>query len=50
MGDDTVKVLESLKSWQKDGLIAASQQEIKAIEDMLHALCQEDLEYFGWLW
>jgi hypothetical protein len=44
MGDDAVEALECLKSWQRDGLIAASRLDIKALEDMLYALCQEDLE------
>jgi hypothetical protein len=44
MGDDAVEALECLKSWQRDGLIAASRLDIKAMEDMLNALCQEDLE------
>jgi len=44
MGDNAVEVLECLKSWQRDGLIAASRQDVKAMEDMLLALCQEDLE------
>ena len=44
MGDDAVEALECLKSWQRDGLIAASRLDIKAMEEMLHALCQEDLE------
>jgi len=44
MGDDAVEALECLKSWQRDGLIAASRQDVKAMEDMPHALCQEDPE------
>jgi hypothetical protein len=44
MRDDAVEALECLKSWQRDGLIAASRLDIKAMEDMLNTLCQEDLE------
>jgi len=43
MGDDAIEALECLKSWQRDGLIAATKQDIKVIEDMLNALCEEDL-------
>jgi hypothetical protein len=43
MEDDAIEALECLKSWQRDGLIAASREDIKAIEDMLNALCEEDL-------
>jgi hypothetical protein len=43
MGDDAVEAVECLKSWQRDGLIAATRDEIKAIEVMLNALCEEDL-------
>ena len=44
MGDDAVEALKCLKSWQRDGLIAAFRLDINALEDMLCALCQEDLE------
>jgi len=43
MGDDAIEALECFKSWQRDGLIAATKQDIKVIEDMLNALCKEDL-------
>jgi hypothetical protein len=43
MGDDAIEALECLKSWQRDGLIAATKQDIRVIEDMLNALCEEDL-------
>jgi hypothetical protein len=43
MGDDAIEALECLKSWQRDGLIAASREDIKVIEDMFNALCEEDL-------
>jgi hypothetical protein len=43
MEDDAIEALECLKSWQRDGLIAASREDIKVIEDMLNALCEEDL-------
>jgi hypothetical protein len=43
MGDDSIEALECLKSWQRDGLIAATKQDIKDVEDMLNALCEEDL-------
>ena len=44
IGDGAVEALECLKSWQRNGLIAASRLDIKALEDMLYALCQENLE------
>ena len=43
MGDDAIEALECLKSWQRDGLIATKKQDIRVIEDMLNALCEEDL-------
>jgi len=43
MGDDAIEALECLKSWQRDGLVAATKKDIKVIEDMLNALCEEDL-------
>jgi len=43
MGDDAVEAVECLKSWQRDGLIAATRDDIMAIEEMLNALCEEDL-------
>jgi hypothetical protein len=43
MGDDAIEALECLKSWQRDGLIAATKHDIKDVEDMLNALCEEDL-------
>jgi hypothetical protein len=43
MEDDAIEALECLKSWQQDGLIAASREDIKVIDDMLNALCEEDL-------
>jgi hypothetical protein len=43
MEDNTIETLECLKSWQRDGLIAASRKDNKVIEDMLNALCEEDL-------
>ena len=43
MGDDAIEAFECLKSWQRDSLIAAAKQDIKVIEDMLNALCEEDL-------
>lgn len=42
MVDNAVKALD-LKRWQRDGLIAASRVDVKATEDIFHALCQ-DLE------
>ena len=43
MYDDAIEALECLKSWQRDGLIATTKQDIKVIEDMLNALCEQDL-------
>jgi len=46
MDGDTIEALECLKSRQRDYIsIAASRDDIKAIEDMLNALCEQDLEY-----
>jgi hypothetical protein len=44
MGDDALEALECLKSWQRDGLIAGTWKDLKAVEEMLHALCEEDLQ------
>ena len=44
MGDDALEALECLQSWQRDGLIAGTREDIKAVEEMLHALCEEDLQ------
>jgi hypothetical protein len=43
MEDDAIEALECLNSWQRDGFIAASREDIKVIEGMLNALCEEDL-------
>jgi len=45
MGDDAIEALECLKSRQRDGLIAATKQDIKNAEEMLKALCEEDIVY-----
>jgi len=37
------EALECLKSRQRDELIAASKEVIKAIEEMPNTLCEEDL-------
>jgi hypothetical protein len=39
MGDDAVKAGECLKSWQRDGSIATTRDDIRAIEEMLNELC-----------
>jgi hypothetical protein len=44
MGDDALEALECLKSWQRDRLIAVTRKGIKAVEEMLHALYEEDLQ------
>ena len=44
MGDDALEALECLQSWQRDGLIAGTRDDIKAVEEMLHVLCEEDLQ------
>ena len=44
MGDDALEALECLRSWQRDGLIAGTREDIKAVEEMLHALYEEDLQ------
>ena len=43
MGEDALEALECLRSWQRDGLIAGTREDIKAAE-MLRALCEEDLQ------
>jgi hypothetical protein len=43
MGDDAVKAVGCLKSWQRYGLIAATRDDISAIEEILNALCEEDI-------
>ena len=43
MEDDAIEALDCLKSLQRDGLMAASREDIKVIEDMLNALSEEDL-------
>jgi hypothetical protein len=40
LGDDVINALECLKSWQRDGLIAASCDDMS----MLDALCEDGLE------
>ena len=42
-GDDVLEAVECLKSWQSGGMIAATKEDVKAIEQMLAALCEEDL-------
>jgi len=42
MGDDVLEAVECLKSWQRDGMIAATKEDVKTIEQML-VLCEEDL-------
>jgi hypothetical protein len=44
LGDDVINALECLKSWQRDGLIAASCDDIRELESMLDALCEDGLE------
>ena len=44
MGDDSLEALECLKSWQRDGLVAATREDIKAMDEMLAALCEVDLQ------
>jgi hypothetical protein len=46
MGDDVFEAVECLKSRQRDGMIAATKEDVKAIEPMLDALCEEDLVFF----
>lgn len=36
--------MEFLQSRQRDGLIPKTQEDIKAVEKMFHALCEEDLQ------
>jgi len=43
MGDDILEAVKCLKSWQRDGMIAATKEDVKAIEQMLATLCEEDL-------
>jgi len=42
MGDDVLEAVECLKSWQRDGMITATKEDVKTIEQML-VLCEEDL-------
>jgi hypothetical protein len=45
LDDDVINALECLKSWQRDGLIAAScDHAIRELESMLDALCEDGLE------
>jgi hypothetical protein len=44
MGNDALEALHYLNSWQRDGLIAVIRKDIKAVEEMLHALYEEDLQ------
>ena len=44
MGDDALEALECLRSWQRDGLIAGTPEDTKAVEETTHALCGEDLQ------
>jgi len=43
MGEDVHEALECLRSWQRDEMIAARKEDSKAIEQMLDALCEENL-------
>ena len=42
MGDDALEALECLQSRQRDGLIAGTREVIRAVEEMLYVLCEED--------
>ena len=44
MGDNALEVLECLQGWQRDGLIAGTRGDIGAVEEALHAFCEEDLQ------
>jgi hypothetical protein len=41
---EAVNALECLKSWHRDELISASHAEITELEDMLNALCIQQLD------
>jgi hypothetical protein len=43
LGDDAINALECLKSWQRDGVIPATKEDIKEMEEMLCALCEVEL-------
>jgi hypothetical protein len=43
MGDDAVEAAECMNSWQRDGLIAATRDDIRAVDEMRNALCEEDI-------
>jgi hypothetical protein len=43
-GDDALGALDCLKSWLRDGLIVETRKDINAVDEMLHALCEEDLQ------
>jgi hypothetical protein len=47
MEDDAVEAVECLKGWQRDGMIAATMDDIGAVEEIRNALCEEDLVYVG---
>ena len=40
-----MEAVECLKSWQQDSLIAATRDDIRAIEEMRNTLCEEDIVY-----
>jgi len=43
MGDDAVEAVDCRKSWQRDGLIAAASDDIRAVDEMLNALRNKDI-------
>jgi hypothetical protein len=43
LGDNVLEAVECLRNWQRDGMIAATKEDVKIIEQMLAALCEEDL-------
>jgi len=43
MGDDVLEAVEYFKRSQRDGMIEAMKEDVKAIGQMLDARCDEDL-------
>jgi len=44
LGNEAINALWCLKSWHRDGLLSADQEEIQQLENTLDALCQAEME------
>jgi hypothetical protein len=42
LGDDAINALECLKSWNRDGLISGSREDIRQLDAMHLALCEAE--------